>query len=135
MNANIVALTVVIIGTGCAQRNAHHVTNAQASPPSSARTGVLSEVCLRPSGVCTRLKHGVNCAFLPFDEKEVWSGTWYATTIEPGDYQPQELRNYVCDGWWFKVPSTLPDGRISGPIIVMKPKYDDSGQVGPVSPP
>src|SRR5678815_4479301 len=110
----IIVVALLIVCTGCAHRISHHEVTPQAAPLPSPPSVVLAEPCMRPSGVCTRLVHGLNCAVLPADAREVWSGLWKANWILSGDYQTQELRNLVRDGWWFRPPDTLPDGRIAG---------------------
>jgi hypothetical protein len=41
--------------------------------------------------------------------------------VAPGDCQTQEVRNFIRAGWWYKRPSTTTDGRIVGPVTLMKP--------------
>ena len=120
MKTNIASLALILTAAGCAHRGSYHATTLP-SPPSLPPTVALAQVCMRPSGLCTELVHGLHCALMPVDAREVWSGRWSATAIPPSDYQTQELRNLVRAGWWFTRPSTLPDGRIVGSVVVMKP--------------
>ena len=74
---------------------------------------------MRPDGICTKVFHGLHCAYIPINERPL-GREFILEAIPPSDYQTQEVRNLVRRGYWIaSVPSTL-DGQITGSFVLFR---------------
>src|SRR5262245_30223113 len=102
-------LVFLVAASGCV----HHTPGQLAA---RSTRNYSDPLCVRPSGFCPEMSHGLKCALLPSDSREIWDGRWQATDVPPGDYQTQEVRNLVREGWWLLRSSTLPNGSMVGSV-------------------